>query len=453
MTERDPAAPVPPRPSCVLVVHNRYRIRGGEDSVFEAECRLLEEAGIRVIRYERSNDDIPDGGGPFAKLGLALCTVWNPRTYREVREILRRERPDAMHCHNTFPQISPSVYYAAAREGVPVVQTLHNYRLACLDGYLFRDGRVCERCLGRAPLPGVCRRCYRGSLSASATLAAMLLFHRLLGTWRRKVTRYIALTDFAKEKFVQAGLPACKISVKPNAFVASDEGVGLRATVERSGASAPGRQQRVVYVGRLSSEKGVDVLLRAWALLQKEGGADQNARPSQAPGGSGAAAPRHGSAPTCKIIGDGPERAALEGLAAELGIASSVRFLGALPRKAALRELAASDLLVFPSLWYEQFAITPLEAMALGVPVLVSDVARSGTVIENGVTGRFFPSGDSAALASALRDLLSDPAALRRMGDAARAAFEASDCRPDRNLARLLSVYASSRGDGIRKVK
>lgn len=450
MPERDPAAPAPPRPSCVLVVHNRYRIRGGEDSVFEAECRMLEEAGIRVVRYEKSNDDIPDRGG---RLGLALRTVWNPATVREVRALIRLEKPDVVHCHNTFPLISPSIYYAAAREGVPVVQTLHNYRLACLDGYLFRDGRVCERCLGRAPLPGVCRRCYRGSLSASATLAAMLLFHRLLGTWRRKVTRYIALTAFAREKFVQAGLPAGKISVKPNAFVASDEGVGLRATVERSGASAPGRQQRVVYVGRLSSEKGVDVLLRAWALLQKEGGADQNARPSQAPGGPGTAAPRHGPAPTCKIIGDGPERAALEGLAAELGIASSVRFLGALPREAALRELAASDLLVFPSLWYEQFAITPLEAMALGVPVLVSDVARSGTVIENGVTGRFFPSGDSAALASALRDLLSDPAALRRMGDAARAAFEASDCRLDRNLARLLSVYASARGDGIRKVK
>lgn len=445
MTERDPAAPAPPRPSCVLVVHNRYRIRGGEDSVFEAECRLLEEAGIRVIRYERSNDDIPDGGGPFAKLGLALCTVWNPRTYREVREILRRERPDAMHCHNTFPQISPSVYYAAAREGVPVVQTLHNYRLACLDGYLFRDGRVCERCLGRAPLPGVCRRCYRGSLSASATLAAMLLFHRLLGTWRRKVTRYIALTDFAKEKFVQAGLPACKISVKPNAFVASDEGVGLRATVERSGASAPGRQQRVVYVGRLSSEKGVDVLLRAWALLQKEGGADQNARPSQAPSGPGAAAPRHGPAPTCKIIGDGPERAALEGLAAELGIASSVRFLGALPRKAALRELAASDLLVLPSLCYETFGLAVVEAASMGIAAIVPAHSAPSSLVRDGVTGRHFSSGDPVALASALRDLLSDPAALRRMGAAARAAFEASDCRPDRNLARLLSVYASSR--------
>lgn len=145
------------------------------------------------------------------------------------------------------------------------------------------------------------------------------------------------------------------------------------------------------------------------------------------------------------IIGDGPERAALEGLANELGISSSVSFLGAIPREEALRELAAAALLVFPSLWYEQFAITPLEAMALGVPVLVSDVARSGTIIEDGVTGRLFSSGDPAALAAALRDLLSDPDALRRMGAAARAAFEASDCRPDRNLARLLSVYASAR--------
>ena len=499
-----------------LVAHNRYRVRGGEDSVFESECRMLEEAGHRVIKYEKSNDSISvdrfersnvassqgcpepanlrtcepaNACGAAGKLALALRTIWNPRTVREVRELIRRERPDVVHCHNTFPLISPSIYHAAAREGVPVVQTLHNYRLACLNGYLFRDGRVCERCLGRSPLRGVCRRCYRGSLSQSLTLAAMLLVHRLLGTWRRKVTRYVALTDFARDKFIAAGLPARKISVKPNAFVASDKGVGLPATVERPGASAPDRQRRVVYVGRLSPEKGVDVLLRAWALLLQlppsergvarsaggstpcaadpapsaalprteyspslasldsplSEGADQNARPSQAPGGPGAAEPRLGPAPTCAIIGDGPERAALEGLAGSLGISSSVSFLGAIPREAALRELSAADLLVFPSLWYEQFAITPLEAMALGVPVLVSDVARSGTIIEDGVTGRLFSSGDPAALAAALRDLLSAPDALRRMGAAARAAFESSACRPDRNLARLLSVYASAR--------
>ncbi len=432
----------PRRPLCVLVVHERYRVRGGEDGVFETECSLLEKAGHKVVRYEKDNHDIPDRGG---RIGLALRTIWNPRTYREIRSIIREEKPDVVHCHNTFPLISPSVYWAAAREGVPVVQTLHNYRLACLNGYLFREGHVCEDCLGRTPWRGVCRRCYRGSRAQSFVAAAMLLVHRLLGTWRRKVSRYIALTDFAKEKFVEAGLPARKISVKPNAFAAAGgEGAGLPATVERSGASAPDRL-RVIFLGRLSPEKGVDILLRAWAMLNKNGRDAPTARPLQSPGGPGAAEPRPGPALTCVIIGDGPERVALEGLANDLGISSSVRFLGALPREEALRELAGADLLVFPSLWYEQFAITPLEAMALGVPVLVSDVARGATIVEDGVTGRFFPAGDFAALGASLRAILSDPVSLRRMGDAARAAFEASDCAPSRNLARLLEVYASAR--------
>ena len=409
----------------ILVVHNRYRVRGGEDGVFETECRLLEEAGHRVVKYEKTNCDIPDRGG---RIGLALRTIWNPRTYREIRSIIRAEKPDVMHCHNTFPLISPSVYWAAAREGVPVVQTLHNYRLACLNGYLFREGHVCEDCLGRTPWRGVCRRCYRDSLAQSFIAAAMLLVHRLLGTYRRKVTRYIALTDFAKEKFVEAGLPADRIVVKPNAFAppAQTRPASDSFSIQHSAFS-------IVYLGRLSPEKGVDILLRALALLQ-------------APGGPGAAdhsslVTRHSS---LVIVGDGPERVALEGLANDLGISSSVRFLGALPRDEALAALSSASLLVFPSLWYEQFAITPLEAMALGVPVLVSDVASGATIVEDGVTGRFFPAGDSAALAASLRELLSDPAALRCMGDAARAAFEASDCAPSRNLARLLAVYASA---------
>lgn len=430
------------RPLCVLVVHERYRVRGGEDGVFETECSLLEKAGHKVVRYEKDNRDIPDRGG---RIGLALRTVWNPRTYCEIRAIIRAEKPDVVHCHNTFPLISPSVYWAAAREGVPVVQTLHNYRLACLNGYLFREGHVCEDCLGRTPWRGVCRRCYRGSRAQSFVAAAMLLVHRLLGTYRRKVTRYIALTDFAKTKFVEAGLPARKISVKPNAFAAAGgEGAGLPATVERSGASAPDRL-RVIFLGRLSPEKGVDILLRAWAMLNKNGRDAPTARPLQVPGKPGAAEPRRGPAPTCEIVGDGPERVALEGLANDLGISSSVRFLGALPREEALRALASASLLVLPSSCYEQFSTTVLEAMSFGVSVLVSDVARGATIVEDGVTGRFFPAGDFAALAASLRELLSDPAALRRMGDAARAAFEASDCAPSRNLARLLAVYASAR--------
>ena len=496
----------------ILVAHNRYRVRGGEDSVFEAECRLLEDAGHRVVRYEKTNDSIvfdrvespksrvagpkSEASSPTcdpepstcdarsavrklravgAKLALALRTIWNPRTVREVRALIRAEKPDVVHCHNTFPLISPSIYYAAAREGVPVVQTLHNYRLSCLNGYFFREGKVCEKCLGRTPWCGLRHRCYRDSLGGSLSLFAMIVVHRLLGTWRRKVTRYVALTDFARDKFVAAGLQACKLVVKPNAFApaqtrSASESRNLGISESR-GENPRIRESenpalRVVYLGRLSPEKGVDVLLRAWALLQKEGTGAPTARPPDgrfvetslpdqrtesgsngrdAPMARPTQAPRPGPAPTCVIIGDGPDRAALEGLAAELGIASSVRFLGALPRSAALAELASASLLVFPSLWFEQFAVTPLEAMALGVPVLVSGVARSGTMIEDDVTGRFFRAGDPAALAAALRELLADPAALRRMGSAARAAFEASDCRPDRNLARLLAIYASAR--------
>ena len=199
----------------ILVVHNHYRQRGGEDSVFETECRMLERAGHEVVRYEKTNLDLPSGA--WGRIRTAFATVWSSQSYREVRALIRREHPDVMHCHNTFPQISPSVYFAASAEGVPVVQTLHNYRLCCLNGYLFRDGHICERCLGHLPWRGVFRRCYRGSFAASATVATMLIVPRALGTWRRNVTRYIALTEFARQLFVKAGLPAEAIVVKPNA--------------------------------------------------------------------------------------------------------------------------------------------------------------------------------------------------------------------------------------------
>ena len=418
----------------ILVVHNRYRVRGGEDGVFETECRLLEEAGHWVVKYEKSNRDIPDRGG---RLGLALRTIWNPRTYREIRAIIRAEKPDVVHCHNTFPLVSPSVYWAAAREGVPVVQTLHNYRLACLNGYLFRDGHICEDCLGRAPWRGLRRRCYRGSFGGSFALFAMLAVHRLLGTWRRKVTRYVALTDFAKAKFVAAGLPADKLVVKPNAFAPPaqtrpDPAPGSRdlGIPESRGQNPRIREPenpalRVIYLGRLSPEKGVDILIRAWSLFRR-GAADHSSlvtRPS-----------------SLVIVGDGPECKALESLA---GGDPSVRFLGLLPREQALAELSSASLLVFPSLWYETFGLTILEAASQGVPAVVTNVGGQSSLVQDGVTGRYVPPGDPAALAAALRELLAEPAALRRMGAAARAAFEASDCAPSRNLARLLAIYAA----------
>ena len=430
----------------ILVVHNRYRFRGGEDSVYESECAMLENAGHRVVRYEKSNADIRERG-LLRKIGLAARTVWNPSTVRDIKALIRAEKPDVVHCHNTFPVISPSVYWAAAAEGVPIVQTLHNYRLACLNGYLFRDGAVCEDCLGRAPWRGVCRACYRGSRLQSAAVAAMLLVHRALGTYRRKVSLYVALTDFAKDKFAAAGLPADKIAVKPNALVVSHGGkrVGRSATME----SPDGKMDdafRIVCIGRLSREKGVDVLLRAWAILFG-GNKAQNERagPRQAPGNALTAGSDQAPPASCMIVGDGPERESLERLSASLGISASVRFSGIIPRSEALSELARSNLLVLPSTCYEQFSTTVLEAMRAGIPALVSDCVVNSTLLRDGVTGRFFESGNPDSLANALRELLSDPGTLRKMGKAAREAFETSECVPERNLAKLLEAYRTSR--------
>ena len=318
------------------LVHNHYRIRGGEDSVFETECDLLRSAGHDVLIWEKHNNDVREDRGPFGKLSLFLGTIWNRNAYREMRAHLLADRPDVVHVHNFFPQFSPSIFWACAREKIPVVLTLHNYRLACLNGYLYRDGTgICEKCLGKCPWAGVERRCYRNSLSASLAVAAMLMVHRALGTWRHKVTRYIALTEFARGKFIEAGLPAEKIVVKPNAVKVPEGLVPMQ--------KKPGHSPRVVYIGRLSSEKGVDVLVRAWTKLHDvTSGAE------------------------LWIVGDGPERTRLEALAnnsAETHF--PIRFVGAKSHDEALALLRTSDLLVLPSVCYETFGLAVMEAAAL----------------------------------------------------------------------------------------
>ena len=427
----------------ILVVHNHYRQRGGEDAVFETECALLERGGHTVVRYEKGNDFDESRG----RIGLALRTLWNRTAYREIRDLIRRERPDVMHCHNTFPSISPSIYWAAAEEGIPVVQTLHNYRLCCLNGYLFRDGAICERCLGRAPLRGVFRRCYRDSLGTSGVVAAMLLLHRILGTWRRKVTRYIALTEFGRDKFIAAGLPAAKIVVKPNALAGEGASLGVRKSDSpivkksesqkvqeskgpevRESGEGKGRDAdgavTFLYLGRLSPEKGADVLVDAWRILCE--GPDSPV-PAKA---------------RLVIAGDGPERTPLEERSKGL---SGIRFLGAVPKTNVPALLRNVSVLVFPSLCYEQFAITPMEAMEAGIPTIVSDVAHMSTLVRDSETGVVFHRDNPQSLAEVMATLAADPGRLADMGEEARRTYERSECRPDANLAALLRIYEEAR--------
>jgi glycosyltransferase involved in cell wall biosynthesis len=385
-------------PMKILAVHNRYQRPGGEDQVFDDETALLESRNHSVLRCEVHNDQVENRG----RLGLARDTVWSGSAYRRLGALIRRERPDVVHFHNTLPLISPSGYYAARAEGVPVIQTLHNYRLLCPVSLFFRDGRVCEDCMGRAvPWPGVVHGCYRGSRAASGAVAAMLSLHRALRTWTQTVDVYVALTAFSRDKFVEGGLPARKIVVKPN-FVAPDPGRG-----QGDGGYA-------LFVGRLAPEKGTGTMLAAWELLQR-------------------------SIPL-KIVGDGPWK---ERVAAAAATRPDVELLGHRPVAEVHALMKRADLLIFPSQWYETFGRVAAEAFATGTPVVAADIGAVAELVDHGRTGLKFRPGDPRDLAAQVDGLLSKPSRLRRMRVEARAEFEAR-YTADRNYPRLMEIYRAA---------
>ena len=377
----------------VCLVHNHYQQPGGEDQVFAAEGRLLEDGGHELIRYTVSNDGV-DGAG---RLALARSTVWNSARYRELRHLFQTGRPDVVHVHNTLPLISPAVYYAAKAEGAAVVQTLHNYRLSCVNGLFFRDGRVCEDCVGSfVPWAGVARGCYRESRAASGVVAGMLGFHKLRNTYHETVDLYVALTDFARRKFVEAGLPAAKIVVKPN-FLEVDPGLGS------------GRGGYALFVGRLSREKGLDTLLAAWQQF--------------------------GGRLPLKVVGDGPLANQVAGSRVK-----GVEWLGRQPRERVIKLLQGSALLVFPSVWYEGFPLTLIEAFAVGLPVVASRLGSMASIVEHERTGLHFEPGDASDLVAQIEWALSRPTALAQIRREARAEYE-SKYTAESNYGMLLDIY------------
>lgn len=388
----------------ILLVHNAYQHRGGEDAVVEAEIALLRAHGHAVEVYTRSNDDV-DGLSP---LSLARQTLWSGRTARELAQLIGRFRPDVVHAHNTFPLISPSLYWAAARAGVPVVQTLHNFRLMCLNALFLREGRVCEDCTGRLPWRGVARACYRDSRAASAALAGMLMLHRGLGTYRHKVARYIALNEFCRGKFIAGGLPAQRVVVKPN-FVDWGE------THPRPDPLPVGEGDRkgLLFVGRLSVEKGVAVLAGAMAL---------------SPGAQ------------VRVAGEGPQAGLLDG-------AAGVTRLGSLSGEAVRLEMRRALALVVPSIWYENFPRTIVEAFACGLPVIASRIGALAEIVRDGQTGLLFEPGSALDLAGKMAWARANPQRMAQMGAAARAQYEA-EFSPEVNYRRLMEIYEDVLAEG-----
>jgi glycosyltransferase involved in cell wall biosynthesis len=389
----------------ILSIHNSYQTPGGEDQVFAQEADLLRSHGHQVLLYQASNDQVKDKA-PLVLLGN---TIWNRQTHHELRTLMNQEKPDIVHVHNTFPVISPAAYYAANEEGIPVVQTLHNYRPLCPAATLFRNGHVCEDCLGkRVPWRGVMHGCYRGSRLATASGAAMLTTHNYKQTWNQSVAAYIALSDFARGKFIEGGFPAEKIFVKPN-FVQSDPGPG------------DGQGNYAFFAGRLTPEKGISTLLQAWRTI--------------------------GTGLRLQIAGDGPLAPEVEQACREM---KNVTWLKWLPRPEILQRMKKASVLILPSTWYEGFPMTLAEACAVGLPVIASKLGSMASIVDHQRTGLHFESGSADGLVEALRWWHKHPAETALMRTHARLEYE-TKYTAEGNYVQLISIYESvlNRSDNL----
>ncbi len=378
--------------SRVLVVHNSYQRRGGEDVAVEWDVSALRGAGLAVETLFVHNDEIRS---PLDRLRTAMEAAHAPRGIARVMAAVASFGPEVVHVHNSFPLISPGVHGAIRRAGVATVQTLHNYRLTCANGMLTRDGVPCEDCVSGSPYRAVLHGCYRGSRIGSLAVARTIELHRRRGTWTRDVDRFIALTEFARERFVAAGLPEHRIRVRPNGLTDS----GMPEDRRRAGA---------LYVGRLTAEKGLKVLAAA-ARISRSG---------------------------VTVIGEGP-------LASRLAGAPGITLLGSRDAAAVRAAMAAAVVLVVPSLWYEGLPSVIAEAFAVGTPVVASRIGALASLVADRDTGLLVAPGDAGELAGALDWMEDNDAESRRMGVRARAAFE-MQWTESVTTGALLSIYAEA---------
>jgi glycosyltransferase involved in cell wall biosynthesis len=364
----------------VLQVHTRYRQAAGEDEVVAAEKRLLEEAGLSVAQVLFDNPGPGSGGVSLAPFSQGVAAIWSRGAASRVRAAIKANGSQVVHVHNTFVSASPSVYAAANTCRVPVVQTLHNYRLVCPAATVYRGGRPCTDCLGHAvPWPAVVHSCYRGSRAQSAVVAAALAVGRARGTFSHRIAAYLALTKFQRDLLVRGGLPADRVQVVPN-FLEPDPGV------------AGGPRSGFLYVGRLSEDKGVPTLVRSAAIAPQ----------------------------LVRVAGRGPLSPMVDA-AARTG---DLEALGQLDKNAVFDQLRGAVAMVLPSVWYEGLPVSILEAYATGTPVIASRIGSLAEIVQDGVTGLLASPGDANDLADRLRWADDHRSEMRRMGSNARKAYE-----------------------------
>ncbi len=385
------------RPVRILQIHNRYRRPGGEDEVVRAEAAMLRRAGHEVVQHYAQNPaDVGTAAGALSR------SMWNTGAARAVGDVVRRTRPELAHVHNTWFALTPAILPAIRAAGVPVVMTLHNYRLVCVNGFLFRAGRPCLDCVGTHPGHGVVHRCYKDSYFASAMLAGTVGLHSRRGTWATNVNTFVVLSQAARQLFVASGLPAERLLVKPN----FTEDPGPREL-------PPSASREVLFVGRLDRVKGISLLVEAWNSL---------------------------STTDLKlvVVGDGEQRRALERVAGP-----SIELVGWSPREAVRHRMQRARALVFPSVTHDPFGLVVLEAMATGLPVLATDLGGAPETL--GSSGMIVPAHDVGALAEGCRRL-ADDALVDDLGARNRRRYE-DHYTPAANLPLLEAVYSSVLAD------
>jgi glycosyltransferase involved in cell wall biosynthesis len=384
----------------ILVVHNYYQQPGGEDTTVKQETRLLREQGHTIIDYRRSNRELMHFN-LLRKAMLPLQAIWASDTYQQLCQLIQQERPDVAHFHNTHFMISPAAYYACQASNIPVVQTIQNYRLLCPSATFFRDGHVCEDCMGKiVPWPSIVHACYRESRLQTGMVAATLVSHRFLNTWQAKVDMFIVPTEFVRQKLVEGGLHGAKIVVKPN-FVYPDPGQD-----SSDGGYA-------LFVGRLTLEKGIETLIDAWRQL--------------------------GGIIPLRIVGDGTLSAQVAAAAQDI---NGIEWLGQLPKEQVLALMKQATVLIFPSIWYEAFPLVIVEAYATGLPVIASKLGSMETLIKPQYTGLHFEPGNAEDLAVQVRWLLSHQQQYRQMRQQAYSTFKAH-YTGQHNYEMLMDIYQS----------
>lgn len=380
----------------VLMAHNYYQVPGGEDTVFHNEVNMLEKNGHKVTKYTRHNDEIKSG--VLSKLKLGIDTIFSFKTYKEVKKLIDENDIDVVHVHNTLPLVSPSIYYAARAKRVPVVQTIHNFRLLCPGATFTRNGEICEDCVSKGLEQSLMHRCYRGSLAQTFIMYAMLKFHRVIGTYDK--INYITLTEFNKNKLLSLVKDESKIYVKPN-------------FVEKIDKAERVLEDYFVYIGRLDDIKGINFLVETWKEIDQ--------------------------AIDLYVIGTGPEEEKVKKFIEENNI-KNIKLLGFMRREEAFKIIEKSRAIIVPSKWYEGFPMTIAESFSLGVAVIGSKIGNIESIIENEKNGLLFENSNKDNLKDAVECIFYNKELNQKLGNNAYKTF--IRCYTDEvNYKKLQTIY------------